>query len=78
MFPTQDSGEEGNDEDFLGVEFSFQGGALREDWNSGEVEASWFERDGLDSNAFTAAMSINGGIVVPFCTVFHFDSRHSI
>lgn len=69
MFPTQDSGEEGNDEDFLGVEFSFQSGALREDWNSGDVEASWFE---MDSNAFTPAMSINEGIVVPFLYRFSF------
>lgn len=73
MFPTHDSGEEGNDEDFLGVEFSFQSGALREDWNSGDVEASRFE---MDSCAFTAAMSINEGIVVSFCIVFY--SQHSI
>lgn len=76
MFPTHDSGEEGNDEDFLGVEFSFQSGALREDWNGGDVEASRLD---LHSNAFAAAMSINEGIVVSFCIVFfHFDSQHSI
>lgn len=43
LLPPHDSGEEGDDEDLLGGELPLQGGAARDGWNSGDVDASRLE-----------------------------------